>query len=108
MLALLRTLAVAWIALMLGGVPSLISTAMHQHDEQCADEDSDCPGNRDPGSCPPGPLCPCAPHVVIAEPPRMVVLALVSTVQRAVFALDTRMPVSVIGDSVFHPPRRLG
>jgi hypothetical protein len=106
--ALLRVLAVAWMALMFSGAPSLINVAMHQHDEQCADGDGDCPGNRDPGSCPPGPLCPCAPHVVIAEQPRVLVLAPVSTVQPTVFAIDTRVPASVISDGVFHPPRQLG
>ena len=106
--AVLRVLAVAWMALMFIGVPSLVSVATHQHDDQCADGDGDCPDNRDPGSCPPGPLCPCAPHVVIAERPRVVLLAPISTVQTTVFAIDTRMPASVIGDDVFHPPRPLG
>lgn len=107
-LALLRVLAIAWMAVMFGGGPSLVSAAMHQHDDQCAEGDGDCPGNREPGSCPPGPLCPCAPHVVIAERPRVVRLAPVSTVLPTVFAVNTRMPASVVGDGVFHPPRPLG
>src|ERR1044071_9565935 len=93
-LALLRVLAVAWMALMFSGGPSLVSAAMHEHDDQYAEGDGDCPGNREPGSCPPGPLCPCAPHVVIAERPRVVCVAPVTRIVATVFAVSTRMPAS--------------
>lgn len=104
--ALLRVLVVAIVMLSSSGVVSLVASSSHEHTADCSDCDSGCPGSCDPHQCPPGPLCRCAPQLTSVS--RVVVpsLTLVSSVSHA-FVVDTRIPASVVPDSIFHPPRSL-
>lgn len=101
--AFLRILAIALMVLMCSGIPSLVSAAVHDHTDECSDCGSDCPGK----SCPPGPLCPCAPHVIAAERVVIVLAHLVACAQPETAAPDSRLPASIESDRVFHPPRHL-
>ena len=101
---LLRALTIILIVVASTGVSSLVSGA--DHDSECVDCGPDCPGNCDPHTCPPGPLCPCAPHIVVAQAqpaPRVVP----NVARRVTFTIDTRVPPSVTAGGVFHPPRCL-
>lgn len=105
--AFLRIVSIALMVLMCSGIPSLVNAAVHEHTDECSDCGSDCPGNCDSKSCPPGPLCPCAPHVIAAERVVIVLAHLVACAQPETAAPDTRLPASIDGDGVFHPPRHL-
>ena len=90
------------------GIPSLVNAARHEHTDQCSDCGGDCRGNCDPRSCPPGPLCPGAPHLTEAQRVAIVlVLPVAQALGAAPTTLDTRLPLSIVGDGVFHPPRQL-
>jgi hypothetical protein len=93
---------------MCSGIPALVSAATHDQTDDCSDCGTDCPGSHDPGGCPPGPLCPCAPHVLPAERVPVVLVSPFVYARPTTHPTDTRLPASVVGDGVFHPPRRLG
>jgi hypothetical protein len=86
------------------GVSSLLAAASHDHTADCADCGPDCPGNCDPHSCPPGPLCPFAPHIVVAQP-NVIPTVVRALAARATFTIDTRVPPSISAGGIFHPPR---
>lgn len=88
------------------GVSSLVAVANHDHGSECSDCGPDCPGNCDPHSCPPGPLCRFAPHIVVAQAQPILTVVL-NAARRPTFTIDTRVPPSVTAGGVFHPPRCL-
>jgi hypothetical protein len=98
-----RIFAIVLMLLVLSGVPALVNAATHDHTDEC----SEC-GSSDPSSCPPGPLCPCAPHMIAAQRVAILIEPLpVAQMQPSTAAPDTRLPPSITGEGVFHPPRHL-
>lgn len=93
--------------LVFSGIPSLVNAATHDHTDECSDCGSGCPRSCDPGGCPPGPLCPCAPHLIAAERVPILLVLPVAQPQPATAGPDTTLPPSIVGDGVFHPPRHL-
>jgi hypothetical protein len=103
---LVRVSIIAVLILTCSGISSLVNAATHNPGDQCSDCGSDGPDGSDPRSCPPGPLCPCAPHIIVAsEQARVVPIESIAIVPLTVFTVDTRIPASVVSDGVFHPPR---
>lgn len=100
----LRVLLIAMLVLTCSGLSSLVSAELHDHDDECVNCGSECPQNCNPRSCPPGPLCNGVPHAAIPDRPLVLQILPVET-DRGPFPIDARMPASVLGNDVFHPPR---
>jgi hypothetical protein len=104
MARLLRALTAATLIATCSGLLSLAAAATHDHDAECFACDTGCPGSCDPLRGPPGPLCCCAPQVLVAP---QIALTIIDPVVSSIptFHIDTKIPPSITSDRIFHPPR---